>query len=185
MTSLWLPALTTLQVHRFLGLGGRQSLGCSPPPAGPAHPTIQFLAQSQARLFCYKEGWFGVTNTHKQRCDTEPLVASLSMKKLRHREAGSYPGSHSYEGAELGSTPLSVPFRGCAGSNHRTPRPPPQAGAGQGKQEAGRGSWLSSPHLTTSRALRPPEEKTSEEPSGTQRGWGPSWNSSRLADPNS
>lgn len=160
--------------------------GVFPSTSRPSPPSpIQFLAQSHASLFCYKEGWFGVTNTHKQRCDVEPSAASLRVKKRRHRDAESYPGSLSYEGAELGSKSLAVPLQRLCRERLQDTRPPPQAGAGQGKQEAGRSSWLSAPHLTTSRALRPPRKSHQKSPLGLDRGWGPSWNSSCLADPTS
>lgn len=88
-----------------------------------------------------------------------PLVASLMMKKLRQRGKVAYPGSHGSK------TPQPHP-RGCAGRDWRTSVPPSQAGAGWGEYEAARGSWLPSPHLTTSRALECFLRKSHQRPKG-------------------
>lgn len=66
--------------------------------------------------------------------------------------------------------------------------PPSQAGAGWGEYEAARGSWLPSPHLTTSRALECFLRKSHQQPKGRAlkapwRPGGQSWNSSCQLTP--
>lgn len=86
MTSLWFPALTTLQVHRLLRWGRTLVPGVFPHtcrfglPYHPAglEPGPDSSATRRDGLVC--------TNNYKQPNDMGPIVASLMMKKSRQKE---------------------------------------------------------------------------------------------------
>lgn len=107
-------------------------------------------------------------NTHKQRYDMG--------KKLRHRKAKSYPGSHSSAGAELSLNPHQPSLRDCASRGRGTPLSPSRRELGRESSGwEGANAPLSSSHHFQSPAMLP-EDKPSvtreKSPLGSPRAGG-------------
>lgn len=132
MTSLRFPAADALAGAHTPGVGsrGHQSLGCSPPPAGPAHPTTQLLAQRPVQSLLPQGRMPQCTQT-SQTAPGHGCYCTLTYEEeTRAQKTQWLIQAHTATKEQSWAQPCQPHPRGCAGRDCGTPMPPPQPGLG-------------------------------------------------------